>query len=388
MSREKIFKLIFVIYLILLCAFVFTSLDALVSLNISIVPQFSQMGSCLLAISLVLFSFNKGVNEFYILFLWWMAYYTIAYFLAPHYDIGVTGYFRLTWFINAFLISYICCRNIENPKKLITVAFVAIIVINMYFTYLNIFNRVVSVNIEEIGVSNIVFWSFCSIPAVFLINNPLYRNTLITIIAIICLFTMKRSAFIALLLILFFYYLSSKRIKRKFVNNNKALVYAVCCIGLIVLVYKFQDQFLEIWNRNVNRINSIQEDRGSNRLTVWEDVINAFDYNSIAEWIIGNGMGSTLFKAKHTTAHNDFLTVLFEFGIVGVIFYIIFIVKVVKRMILFWKSYSEYTMCLVSSVIILLVVGNVGDMFTCYSYLAYIMILLGAIEARVSIGKI
>lgn len=136
-----------------------------------------------------------------------------CYFLAPHYDIGVTGYFRLTWFINAFLISYICCRNIENPKNLITVAFVAIIVINMYFTYLNIFNRVVSVNIEEIGVSNIVFWSFCSIPAVFLINNPLYRNTLITIIAIICLFTMKRSAFIALLLILFFYYLSSKRIK-------------------------------------------------------------------------------------------------------------------------------------------------------------------------------
>lgn len=377
------------LYFAMMCLFVYSSLDATVSLNITFIPQITQMTICLLSIALFIFSPNKGFNSFYKLFAWWLIYYSIAYLLTPHYDIGITGYFRVTWFINAFLITYICCRRIENPTKLVTIAFALIILINVYFVYLNLFDGIVSLDIEEIGVSNLVFWSFCAIPVLFLIKNPLYRNSLLVLTAVICLFTMKRSAFIALAGILFFYYISSRRMNNSVsVKKNRKLTYVVCFIGIISLIIAFQDQFFEILQRNFDRLDSIQEDRGSNRLTVWDDVIKAFDYNSTFDWIIGNGMGSTYFKAKHTTAHNDFLTVLFEFGIIGLLFYLVFMIKVLKRAIEFWKNYSEYTMCLVSSIIILFVVGNVGDLFTCYSYLAYITILLGAIEAKASLRKI
>lgn len=381
MIESKFYKYIYYTYLSLLCLFVYASLDALVLHNISVYPQIVQAFSAALCFLLLFVSNKRKRNKYCSLFVWWYLAYIVLYMVTPHYDIGIVGFFRVTWFLNAFFISYICSQRILAPTKPLIIACLVLLVINAVFVYLNIFTGVSSVVLttDDIVVSNIVFWSFCLLPICFLIEYPLLRNIAIAVISIICLFTMKRSAFIALFLILAFYIYSIKHEKGKTFKFNRKYMF-LSFIVISVVLFKYGEQFLEIFNRNIDRLSSIEEDRGSNRFTVWKDVINAFDNNTTIEWIFGNGMGSTLVKARHTTAHNDFLTILFEFGLIGVTFYISFIYRMVSSTFRAWRTRSYKFMSYVSSLIILLVIGNVGDMFTCYTYLAYIMCLIGTLE--------
>lgn len=380
MKDSKIYGYVFGVYLLLLCVYVYSSLDGLVSQNVTIYPQFAQASVMIMTISLLLLARKHSNNSWYRLFIFWYISYIILYNITPHYEVGAIGIFRITWFLNAFFISYICSQWIADYRRFLVIACVILLAINVYFFYLNLYSNVAILAIEDIGVSNTVFWSFCLFPLVFFIENPLYRNIIIGVIAIICLFTMKRSAFIALSCILFFYIFKPWHENNKRPNSNKTTYIFLSLIVIMFFLYNYSDQFLEIFDRNINRINSIAEDRGSNRLTVWADVLNALQNNTITETILGNGMGSTLIKAHHTTAHNDFLTIFFEFGIIGTIFYVTFILKLIKITLSEWKNKSVLFMPYVSSLLILLIIGNVGDMFTCYSYLAYIMCLIGVLE--------
>ena len=382
MSNSKFVRWIFILYLFLLCLFVYSNLNVIVLKEISILPQLTQVLVFIIAICLILFSKVKSNNNFYKLFVAWFFCYIFLYIVTPQYNVGDIGIFRVTWFINSFIISFICSQKIKGAEKLLLVACYLLLLINSYFVYCNIFTGVSVLNIQDFGVSNIVFWSFCLFPLVFLIDNTLYKNIGIAIISIICLFTMKRSAFISLVVILFFDFIRPKKTKKQINKKRKYIYIIISIVCVFILFYKFQDQFIEIINRNLDRINSIEEDRGSNRLTVWDDVLNAFNRNTLLEWIFGNGMGSTWVKARHTTAHNDFLTVFFEFGFIGVAFYLMFIYNLIRKALTEWNKQSEYVMPIISTLVILLIIGNVGDMFTCYTYLSYLTCLLGFIEGR------
>lgn len=71
----------------------------------------------------------------------------------------------------------------------------------------------------------------------------------------------------------------------------------------------------------------------SGRLSMYGEKIDQLSRNGVAQWLIGNGVGSDWIETKiwwwtPKTAHNDYLTILVEAGFVGLfsLFYIVFMV--------------------------------------------------------------
>lgn len=189
---------------------------------------------------------------------------------------------------------------------------------------------------------------------------------------------MKRSALIAIAIIMVVYQYHEILSK----NASKS---AIICLLLAVIVglYLLRNYFVDLVNMNLDRLYSVSEDQGSGRTKVWSDAIDALSNSSVLEFFFGSGVDSTLIRAHHTSAHNDFLTLFLEFGVFGIALYISFWIHLIKQFITLKRSKSIYYMSWFASMTILIVVGGVGDLFTSYVYLPLITVVLGIVDAKV-----
>lgn len=74
----------------------------------------------------------------------------------------------------------------------------------------------------------------------------------------------------------------------------------------------------------LERFENIQEDGGSERDVLWEDVINKIGSSDIPELIAGHGYNTVSRDSNYgRSAHNDFLEVTYDYGVIGLVLYLI-----------------------------------------------------------------
>ena len=108
-------------------------------------------------------------------------------------------------------------------------------------------------------------------------------------------------------------------------KNRKFLIYTIAFLLLIVLVFpEFLDRFL-INEKSFSSINT--------RLITWNASINYFQQNPILGW--GYGTFSTVNRQHGLTiqAHNDFIRIIVETGLVGFFCYLFFILNILKKLL-------------------------------------------------------
>ncbi len=179
---------------------------------------------------------------------------------------------------------------------------------------------------------NISYYALCFIPFVFLLENRYIKILLLVISSVIVFVSNKRAGIIALaigfLLFLFIYLLGrnksiTKKIKFFFVFSILFIV------GL--LSFYFIDKYfsLNIFSRLFNVFN----DGGSGRVKIYTEVFDAIKLSSPIELLFGHGVGS-ISSLNITSAHNDFLNILYELGFVPFllvsIFYFVLICTLLK----------------------------------------------------------
>lgn len=376
MNNTRLYEFLTILVIGLFCYYTYSSIISLGYIgeadSTSSILKLSVVGVSLLT---VLISGSNTPTKFTRFWWSWIIWLLIDFFVLGLRGNGVSNVFSVTFAPMSFLFFYTVSSFSENVTKIATVGFLVLfsMAFVMNLSYLSFSN----INIfEESGITNLVYWCLCAVPFIFLIKKKWLEYFFQIAATIVILVTGKRSAFICLVLIL----IAILFFSRKQDNNKKSTFFVLLGgVGLLLIVNHYFSSALDFI---FGRMGTIQETQGTNRIPLYHDVLNVLDTNSFIDWIVGRGYGSITIT-KHTNAHNDALQMLFEYGIVGLFFYLAMLWNAVRVCKILYRNQSHYFMGYVVSLIIFVVLGMVSDLVVFYSYFAFICAYWGIAENEV-----
>lgn len=180
-----------------------------------------------------------------------------------------------------------------------------------------------------------------SLLALLLLAFPNNKKTLIIpIVAILA--TTKRTAFlsvtIGLILGLIAEIYISGDIKQKW---KKVVQFAlVITAGYLLLYYMINKFNLDI----LSRLNNLIEDGGSGRNEIWEKVLNEYNEGTLLNRLFGHGcmaVSKLKLTGRAILAHDDFLEILYDYGIFGLALILIWTIQLIKQFILLVRTKSK-----------------------------------------------
>ena len=193
------------------------------------------------------------------------------------------------------------------------------------------------------------------LPLLLIYTNNKVRILPITVTFIAVLLTGKRAGLLALIASLLFYHLVIIAQARNLKSITKSIIFSV--ISLVVL-YLIVTYVIEKFNLNIiYRLQRLSVDGGSGRSIRWSYIWNEILTARLNKIIFGHGIRS-VYKNFGGHAHNDFLQVLYEYGILAFAFYVAFYISLVLISFRMYKENYQYTAMFVMSIIISLFLAS------------------------------
>lgn len=165
------------------------------------------------------------------------------------------------------------------------------------------------------------------LPMLLLKESKLICNILLCITMIALIAGFKRGGVLAFALSATAYYMISFYSDMKKSRKGTHKIYAILgfsFLGILIAVVMWYLSANE--NPIIERIQNIENDEGSGRLTVWITTWNMLCSSNIFEFFLGHGEGKVLMDSRlGLSAHNDFLEVIYDYGLIALIAYLCFI---------------------------------------------------------------
>jgi hypothetical protein len=281
----------------------------------------------------------------------------------------------IVFWIIILIVSYIVARKNKNsqvPFYMITITLPLIV----YFFY-QVFQ--LEFNKRSILI-NSVYYVILLLPIILSIKQTYIKLFGVLVICASVIISLKRTALIAVVLSILAYFLVSLLVVEKQRKSIKKTMYIlssllVASIGIILLY----DYLIKYYNLDwILRMQSLQTDGGSNRDLVWEATIK-MQYNSNAfEWLFGHGFNAVSRNSPlNLSAHNDFLEVLYDYGVVTFGFYIGLIFSLIKTMRRMYKSKFELAPQFSSSIVMFLIMSTTSHLIIYPTYFTYLAFFWG-----------
>lgn len=267
------------------------------------------------------------------IFLFWSAY------SAPNPTEGFISLYKLVVIVAVFFSSLNALKNIENSLFYLSTIFAYSLLIEGGYTIIDYFNEenfTGIANNRNISSSSIIIKLTFLIYIISKTSKKSLKNfyriiELMSIISIIIL--QSRLGLVSMILIyvmMFSYFTASK----------KQLFVPALMILLSISIFNYGNLNAEIKNYNI--LNLTSDESANQRINFYSFALDLF----LDKPITGHGLGSWKYeslKYKDPTTrsvlvpyytHNDFLQILAELGIVGLIIYLLFISKVLMRLMI------------------------------------------------------
>lgn len=237
----------------------------------------------------------------------------------------------------------------------------------------------ISVGVSLIGLdfkfnSDCAFAIFLYMPLVFFLRSNIIKVTLLAFYGFVILLAGKRSIFMAyslcIALYLFYILLFSNR-NKTISNKSKYFILLMLVMGACIILSFGNDNLDYI----LNRFSNIEKDGGSGRDEVYATIINAFENSELLQILIGHGYQSVV-TTFQIGAHNDLLEILYDYGLLSVIIYIVFLTKLTIfafRNFRSNKHNGSYSFICAISVSIIIILGMLNCMIaaTIYGFINY-----------------
>lgn len=258
-------------------------------------------------------------------------------------------------FIAPFL-SLIGCYNIafqyENRKYIFAVIMLTILAcLYSYFSIYSTYNI-----LGERGHFGVAYYALYLLPIMLACDKRWLRVISILIVSVIIISSIKRGGLIALVLGLFAYLIVSQFITKK--GLKTAVILFITLVALVILFY-FLINYLG--DNIIERLSDRDDETGSGRLDIWNSLIQRLSMQDFEFWIFGNGhMSTTKYSWENLTAHNDFLEIVYNYGIINFIFYVLFFLSTIGYTIRSIRQKNKYAPALAAILTIFAVLSVVS----------------------------
>lgn len=275
----------------------------------------------------------------------------------------------------SFMAAYymLGCNPLCYEKKLVKL-FGIVSIIGIIGTINMRLNPVMEIGVDELVGNNTVFYYVLVVPWLLLFKNKLLRRLSIAVLLILAVLSLKRSAVIIALSCSFAFFVFNQK------KSNYRLLWIAVVIVLFCGIYKIVGNMAEVVNVT-NRFEAMNEDEGNGRLDIYSDVFVQYLDSDLFSQLFGHGYNMVSVVLKGPSAHNDFLEVLYDYGIIGFIMFIYLHVRVAKTTYKLHKHRSSYFIPYMVSFIIFVVMSIVSHLIIYPTYFCCLVAFWAYIES-------
>ena len=238
----------------------------------------------------------------------------LSYFYQPMHNLLV-----ILMFTFAYTISF---KSKELLEFFATGMIVAML-ITAFFYYKN-WTFANEVDEAHLGTSYYVLFL---LPTILLTPHKWLRYVGLIITGLVLFSSFKRGGVVAFVLAIVAYlFVKEVLVERKF---KRLLVFLTAMIALFIVLILVDNAMGNIISE---RILNIREDGGSNRDLVWATTWNMIKASDAQQLLFGHGHNAVLkCSPLELSAHNDFLEMLFNYGILGFVPYLVLHFQLIRQ---------------------------------------------------------
>lgn len=199
---------------------------------------------------------------------------------------------------------------------------------------------------------NVIYWVLLGFPFAFITKSKFLKWGLVITIGFAVLLSLKSTAILAYVSALAVSVIISDR-----VSSRHRWIY-ITLLVIVFSVWSYLSDYLfsafgVSWEA---KIQQSLETSGSGRSVIWGQVISMISSSNVYQLLFGHGHDS-VFKVLQFSAHNDFLEVLYDYGLFAFMFYVAVYIKIIidlRRMI---RERYPYSTALAVSLVVFLIVS-------------------------------
>ena len=238
----------------------------------------------------------------------------LSYFYQPMHDLLI---------ILIFIFAYILSSKSKEILDFFATGMIVAMLITAFFYYKN-WTFANEVDEAHLGTSYYVLFL---LPTLLLTPYKWLRYMGLFITGLVLFSSFKRGGVIAFVLgIIAYLFVKEILVERKF---TRLLVFLIALIALFIILI-FVDNAMG--NIISERILYIREDGGSGRDQVWPTTWNMIKASDVQQLLFGHGYLAVLRDSPlKLSAHNDFLEVLYNYGIVAFVPYVLLHIRLIQQ---------------------------------------------------------
>lgn len=301
----------------------------------------------------------------------------------------LTDFIFQSFWIFGFLLFSVYLKKEHGQKKInfvLNISLIFMILTSAYYIYWALTKSVIVLS----GAINTIYYPLLLLPVIFTNRNKFLSVCGVVLLIFATLISEKRTALIALVLALVIPLIINPNIRKKAKLKRFALILIVGTIMVILSVIFVSYFEIDV----IDRFKNLANDGGSGRSqiykTVWEYIVNA----DVGEAVIGQGyngvakdkivmlIDSNTFGFEYTSAHNDFLEVIYDYGFVGLIIYILFLLQMIKNVIKLYLNRSRFFNMALSALILYLVISTTSHLIIYPTYIVFLLMFVSIASNR------
>lgn len=295
----------------------------------------------------------------------------------------LTDFVFQSFWMFIFLLFSVYLKKENDEKKIkfvLSLSLIFLLFTSIYYIYWALTKSTIALS----GSINTIYYPLLLLPVVFTKRNKFLSVCAVVLLTFATLISEKRTALIALVLALVVPLIVNPNVRKK--DKIKRLVLLLIVGGFLIALSAIFVFYFEI--DIVDRFKNLANDGGSGRAqiykTVWEHITNS----DISETIIGKGyngvakekivmlVDSNAFGFEYTSAHNDFLEVIYDYGFVGFIMYVVFLLQMIKNLFKLYVNRSRYFNMTLSTVILYLVISTTSHLIIYPTYIVFLLMFM------------
>lgn len=191
------------------------------------------------------------------------------------------------------------------------------------------------------------------------------RYILLLIVAALLVVSTKRAGTAIVFSGIVLYFISDTHIQGSVkAKANRIITYSILVIAATyfgyALINRYEISILERFSR-------VLDDGGSNRKYIWQDVMEHYHQSPVLNKIFGHGFHAVYYKVQPygypRMAHNSYMETLYDYGIVGLIFVVLFSMYLILNTLKMYIRKSPNLPAMMYSMAELLILGVFSYLF-------------------------
>ena len=262
---------------------------------------------------------NRNYSGIHLVCMLWLLIMPLVMFVnnAPMADTARTILWPLV-----FEATYLSCRGAVYRGDFLKRMFFVLAIIGAVYFFMTRF-----------GVAhqtNTIYFCFLTLPWMMYKADRRTMGIVVLAFTVLALMSLKRSTMLTMVLLWGFYFLNGMRTRR-----NKIYT-LIASLALVVGVYLAYDKIDEYTGGVLTeRVNKEETDEGKGREAIWQITTLMIQQSSPGKLITGHGhFGVRRDSFLEISAHNDFLEVIYDYGLIIFFLYLNFFFFYFKKIII------------------------------------------------------